>query len=460
MLPAVAAPKPAPSPTPAPAGNVSTFEFEPLGPITVYQPTGAPRSVALFISGDGGWNLGVIDMARSLAAHGALVAGVDIRRVLKLVPLRDRGCTYPAAQFEALAHTLEARFALAQYQYPVLVGYSSGATFAYALLVQAPAGTFAGALSLGFGPDLAISTPLCEENLLRTVVRQSPPKGFDVQAVSSTPARWIVLQGELDQVCDPQRSHEFVSPIANAKLVMLPNVGHGYSVPKNWMPQFLSAYDELSGAAALRVATSGTDLDSLPLIEVPASRSESDSMAVILTGDGGWAGLDRALAGDLASRGIPAVGFSTLQYFWKARTPEETATDLDRVIRHYLGKWHKSHVLVIGYSMGADVVPFALNRLNPDTLSHVALAAALAPGTEAQFEFHLTDWVHRHRAGLPIVPEVERLKTPFVCVYAHDDSDTMCPRLDHQRFKVIELPGGHHFEGDYDRLAATLLAQL
>ena len=65
----------------------------------------------------------------------------------------------------------------------------------------------------------------------------------------------------------------------------------------------------------------------------------------------------------------------------------------------------------------------------------------------------------RHRSGLPIVPEVERLKTPFICVYAHDDSGTLCPRLDRERFKVIELPGGHHFEGDYARLAATLLAQ-
>ena len=449
--------------TPATAASslsfVSTFDFEELGPITVYQPSGTPRSVALFISGDGGWNRGVVDMARALAARGALVAGVDIRRVIKLAPLRDRGCTYPAAQFEQLAHSLEARFAVSQYHYPILVGYSSGATLAYALLLQAPVGTFAGALSLGFGPDLEAPTPLCEENLLRTVVRHTPPPGFDIQPVTSTPARWIVLQGDLDQVCDPQRSHDFVAPIGNAQLVMLPNVGHGYSVPKNWLPQFLSAYEALIEAATPREATSTTTLGNLPLVEVPAEKASGDSFAVILTGDGGWAGLDRGLATDLASRGIPVVGLSTLQYFWKARTPEETGADLDRVIRYYLQRWHKTHALVIGYSMGAEVLPFALNRLSADTLGRVALAAALAPGTEAQFEFHLTDWVGRHRSGLPIVPEVERLKTPFICVYAHDDSGTLCPRLDRERFKVIELPGGHHFEGDYARLAATLLAQ-
>ena len=454
-----------PAATPVPvaptASLVATFDFEELGPITVYQPTGTPRGVALFVSGDGGWNRGVIDMARALAGRGALVAGVDIRRVMKLAPVRDRGCTYPATQFEQLAHTLEARFALPQYHYPILVGYSSGATLAYALLLQAPVGTFAGALSLGFGPDLETPTPLCEENLLRSVVRHSPPAGFDIQPVASTPARWIVLQGDRDQVCDPQRSHDFVAPIGNAQLVMLPNVGHGYSVPKNWMPQFLGAYDSLIEAATPREVASSAELGNLPLVEVPAAdKSAGNNIAVILTGDGGWAGLDRGLASDLAGRGIPVVGLSTLQYFWKARTPEETGADLDRVIRYYLQHWHKTRVLVIGYSMGADVLPFALNRLSTDTIGRVALAAALAPGTEAQFEFHLTDWVGRHRAGLPIVPEVERLKSPFICIYAHDDSSALCPLLDRERYKVIELPGGHHFEGDYARLAATLLAQI
>jgi type IV secretory pathway VirJ component len=438
--------------------DATTFEYPELGRITVYQPPGAPRSVVLFISGDGGWNLGVVDMARALAARGALVAGVDIRRALKIAPLATRRCIYPAAQFEQLAHHLEARFGVPEYRYPLLVGYSSGATLAYALLLQAPVGTFAGALSLGFGPDLETPMPLCEENLLHTTVRHSPPPGYDMQPVASTPARWIVLQGDLDQVCDPARSRAFVEPIANAQLVLLPNVGHGYSAPKNWMAQFLNAYDTLTREPATSEAGAATMLGDLPVIEVPARGPGSDSLVVILTGDGGWAGLDRGLAMDFAARGMPVAALSTLQYFWKARTPEETSADLDRVIRHYVQQWHRQRVLVIGYSMGADVLPFALNRLPSETLEHVAFAAALAPGTEAQFEFHLTDWVGAHHAGLPILPEVERLKVPFLCVYAHEDTATLCPRLDRERYKVIELPGGHHFDGDYSRLAATLLA--
>ena len=38
-----------------------------FGTVTVYIPAGKPQSVAIFVSGDGGWELGVIGMAHALA---------------------------------------------------------------------------------------------------------------------------------------------------------------------------------------------------------------------------------------------------------------------------------------------------------------------------------------------------------------------------------------------------------
>jgi type IV secretory pathway VirJ component len=45
--------------------------------ITMYQPKGTPSSFVIFMSGDGGWNAGVISMAKALTGKGALVAGID-----------------------------------------------------------------------------------------------------------------------------------------------------------------------------------------------------------------------------------------------------------------------------------------------------------------------------------------------------------------------------------------------
>ena len=59
--------------------NVDTFKVPTFGQVAVYRPASAPSQVVLFISGDGGWNLGVVSMAERLRDLGALVVGVDIR---------------------------------------------------------------------------------------------------------------------------------------------------------------------------------------------------------------------------------------------------------------------------------------------------------------------------------------------------------------------------------------------
>ena len=52
-----------------------------------------------------------------------------------------------------------------------------------------------------------------------------------------------------------------------------------------------------------------------------------DPLAVVLSGDGGWSGVDREVAKVLAGRhGVPVVGLDTLEYFWNGRTPEAAAS--------------------------------------------------------------------------------------------------------------------------------------
>jgi len=100
------------------------------------------------------------------------------------------------------------------------------------------------------------------------------------------------------------------------------------------------------------------DVTGVPLTEVRADGSRDKRLAVMLSGDGGWAQLDRTIAATLAKHGIDTVGWDSLSYFWKAKTPEQAATDLGRVMSHYLSSWHKDRVLLIGYSFGADALPF------------------------------------------------------------------------------------------------------
>jgi len=132
-----------------------------FGRVALVRSTPRPSRVVLFVSGDGGWKTGVVDMAGHLAAKDALVVGIDIRHYMKSIAAARESCAYSAADFEGLSQYVQKTLGYPRYVTPILAGYSSGATLVYALLAQAPPGTFAGALSLGFCPDLP-GKPLCK----------------------------------------------------------------------------------------------------------------------------------------------------------------------------------------------------------------------------------------------------------------------------------------------------------
>ena len=105
-----------------------TLSFGPFGELTVFRENPAPTQVVLFLSGDGGFNSGVKNMARHLSVQGALVVGIDIRGFLKAISRSGDKCAYPAADLEALSQFVQKKFRLPRYIPPILAGYSSGAT--------------------------------------------------------------------------------------------------------------------------------------------------------------------------------------------------------------------------------------------------------------------------------------------------------------------------------------------
>src|SRR4051812_27433577 len=83
-------------------------------------------------------------------------------------------------------------------------------------------------------------------------------------------------------------------------------------------------------------ATASASTPKLPLIEVPSTGGNSDTLVVFVSGDGGWAPIDREIAKVFAANGMPVVGLNALQYFWTKRTPENASRDLRTIINHYL----------------------------------------------------------------------------------------------------------------------------
>ncbi len=446
----------------ADAFSEESLRFGRFGTVTIYKTDPHPSRVVLFVSGDGGWNKGVVDMARELATMDVLVVGIDITHYLRELSSSREHCSYPASDFEALSKYIQQKFAFPNSVQPLLVGYSSGATLVYATLVQSPPNTFSGAVSMGFCPDLPLQKPFCRGYGLEW--NPGPRgKGYSFLPAKHLPSPWTAFQGTIDQVCDAALVEKYVKQVAAGKILLLPKVGHGFSVPRNWLPQFRETVQHIFENPSAGPSPVPDNLKDLPLVEVKSVNKEKDVFAVVISGDGGWAGIDREVAQVLSEKDIPVVGLNALQYFWKPRTPEGTAHDLERIIAHYLNFWNMKRVILIGYSLGADVLPFLVSRMNEGLRNSVRLVALIGPGHTVEFEFHFTDWIGGAPRGktYPLLPEVKKLAgIKILCFSGDKEKDTLCTDSAIENVKSISLAGGHHFGGDYRGIAEAILKEL
>ena len=420
--------------------------------LIVYVPHGAPRGFVLFLSGADGWTPALRDMAKQIAAHGAMVAGLDGGKFDAVLESDGGQCVYPDGDLENLSHFVQAYFRLPTYLSPILAGEASGGTLAYATLVQAPQNTFAGAVSLNFCPAYPLNKPLCKGSGIEFTPR-APGTGVEFLPTKQPGLAWSVVQTAAHPACDAAAARRFVAEVPGARWVSAPDPGTA---------QVITALDALIAQhPAPALASVPSALSDLPIVTVPAApgTAAGNSFAIILSGDGGWAGLDKDVAGALSAAGIPVVGLDSLRYFWSPRTPAGLAADLDRMTRYYLGALGKQRVLLIGYSQGADVLPFAVNRLSEATRPHVALTAVMGMSEHALFEFHMSSWIADDDSGPATLPEVEKITgIPVLCIYGEQESDSLCPKLDPHKATIVKLKGGHHFDGDYAGLARIILA--
>jgi type IV secretory pathway VirJ component len=312
----------------------------------------------------------------------------------------------------------------------------AGGLLAYAALAQAPAATLSGAVSVDPSASLETRVPLCAG----APATAQPGGGFSYGPRADLPGWWSVapiegLPADLAALARPVADGPGADASQEERLVALlrPVVGAGGS-------------------------RGGRDLADLPLVELPAD-PPGPRMAVIYSGDGGWRDLDKQIGEFLAAHGTPVVGIDSLRYFWREKTPDQVALDLARILSHYRARWGTSDVIVIGYSFGAGVVPFAVNRLPSDARAAVVQISLLGLGSRAPFEFRVTGWLGgREGAERLVLPEATRLDLSRVqCVYGEQEEDTLCRDPALAGAERIRTSGGHHFDGDYRALAQRIL---
>lgn len=426
-----------------------------FGQVSVQARNATPSSVAILAAEADAKN----QASRLLEDAGALVISFDAKSFLARLQKTKSHCAYPAADVEALSQNVQKEWGVGSYKSPVLVGQGVGASLVYAVLAQAPPSTFKGAISIGFCDHIKLEKPLCKGDGLRSEERSGDV--WHLFPAETLQGSWTVLQGQNDTVCLPSTMEAYVKRVPGADLVLLPNVGRVNGTEKGWSSPLMDAYKRMAATEDSTPPSTNASTAGLPLIEVPAASDQRDLFAVVISGDGGWAGIDRQIAKALSNDGISVVGLNSLKYFWKKRTPEQTAQDVERIVSRYSKQWGKSRVVLVGYSRGADVMPFVVHRLSPDVQEKVSLIALLGLESSVEFEIHPSDFFNlASKNALPIRPEFDRIKDKKVlCFYGEEESDSLCAQLPASVADVRKMRGGHHFGGDYQSIANMILAE-
>lgn len=401
--------------TEVPPQRFSSVISDRFGTLRLFRSEEEPERAAVIFSDADGWGTKEDVLASQLSALKFFIIGVDSKSYLSAIQGDDEECSFLAGEIERLIPSSEKGAGLNHFTPAALIG-------------------------VGVGSDIATSTFLQHSSVFIGVLSKEP-----------------VLSTKLNPCLEGKLASRGVVPEE-----LKPRVGE---LGKDELRQTVEMLWSQSASI-----TSAALMSNLPLEVMDLSRTQQgvsqgneygEYFAVFVSGDGGWASIDHAISEKLNEHGIPVVGVDSLRYFWAKRSPEEGSQDLGKIIKEFSQHWKRKKVILIGFSFGAEVLPFWFTRLPAEFQDRTVLLALLSPGLETDFEIHISGWLGFDEVanGDEIAPELKRISAKKVlCIFGSEEGDeTVCNRSSAPNIISKELPGDHHLNGDYDGVSALIL---
>lgn len=409
-----------------------------FGQVEVVAPAQAPRGLVIVFSNASA--LQPLDRARlqAIADAGAIAVGVDTDAYLTYLAQADPGCLTLFTDAEDLSRQLQRQHPGALYRVPIVAGEGEGGALAGAIIAQSPLQTVGAAVSLD-PTTLPSLRDLCPRPL-----EGDDRLGPGTPDIPNLKNPWSVA----------------LSPAASASArAHFAEVGP--KIPRLQVHELSTVANAAAFAALVTTFFAhepATTIDGLPLVELPAVQ-RTRRMAVFISGDGGWRDADKRVSEKLQQLGVSIVGWDSLRYFWRRKSPEQTAADLAAVLSAYAKKWDCDEVALIGFSFGADVMPFLYNGLEENWRRRIVLMALLSPGQAADWEIQVAGWLGAgpSTAATPLAPVLGPIPRGIVqCFYGKLETDNSCGLLAGESAEIFEKSGGHHMDEDYDLIATQI----
>jgi type IV secretory pathway VirJ component len=130
-----------------------------------------------------------------------------------------------------------------------------------------------------------------------------------------------------------------------------------------------------------------------------------------------------------------------------------------KVLGYYSKKWERKRFILIGYSLGAEIVPFIVTRLPEEIRSKITASVLLSPEATTDFEIHISSMLGmRNRQNTyNVIDEINRLQTGNVLAIFGEDEKTQVPKqLTGKAVKIRFIPGDHHYKFDLPLIIKTM----
>lgn len=197
----------------------------------------------------------------------------------------------------------------------------------------------------------------------------------------------------------------------------------------------------------------------IPIREWVASSHDKPAVFYI-SGDGGFNKFSTDLCQSLNKNGYDVYALNAKSYFDDKKTPDETTAAINNYLSNKIAGRKNQQVVFIGYSFGADVLPFVLNRLPMPFLQKVKASFLMAPSGSTDFEIHWSDMFGGNiTRSMDVVSEINKLNggNNLVIINGSDENDLALNKITLKRYTHEVLPGGHHFGGDTQQITKVII---
>ncbi len=409
------------------------IKTESVGDIHISKPIWSAQALAIIFADTSKYFQD--GQAHHLASNGLATAVIDAPKFIRSFTAGSKECL-DDKQISKLLESLKEELPVFEDKQIFIAGIAEGALMPF-INAQNTSTAKVNNLSIGFSVNLPAGLKLC------------PPfvtgQKADKQQLVSSPD----LQGKWRSVWTDKPIDE-TAIFIKEKAARADTYIAAYNTPLDAL-----LVNELKSAIGQT-----EDKPPIPIIEIPAAKT-NDTVTLFYSGDGGWRDLDKSVADEMAKLNYSVLGVDVLRYFWERKTPEQLTADLAATMQYYRKKWGVKSFVLAGFSFGADILPVVYNRLAETDKDNIKLLVFLALGKHADFEVHVAGWLGQSTYEMPL--DAELLKIPedkILCIYGKNEKEatgTACSSLETGKAKVIELPGGHHFDKDYPKLTRLIL---